>query len=144
MIGRLKQSWQLHSLRREADRIRQDFVKCDGSASAIEQISERNVRNLYAIDEIKTNRLVRLADRYDVPVPSMLLQGNMNAFWLQSPFDKHVKVLNESARAALRKEIWEVRRTMWDQRTRWVPLLAALTGLLGTGIGLVAALHRWL
>lgn len=142
-MRRLKQSWQLYLLRREAERIRHSFVECDGSEAAINLIAARNVENMFAIDQIKTDRLLRLADKYDVPIPTMLLRGNRNEFWTQSPLDRNVKVLNETARSVLRAEIWKVQTTIWERRTRWVPLLAGVTGVLGTAIGVMVTIQKW-
>ena len=93
------------------------------------------------IDSIKSNRLLRDAEKLDIPIP----QYRAKEAWeeTQAP---GIRVLTTEARHELRQEIRkeELRRT--ELRREWFkvvgPVIVALTGLIGALIGLVALLQK--
>ena len=94
----------------------------------------------YALSQV----LVDEANALDVPKPSYMEKD----LWDQDEQDGEVAIwLNVNGRAHLRKLIDERKARNFESRTLWVtkfwlPLLAALVGIIGALTGLFAVLHR--
>ncbi|HTT98018.1 MAG TPA: hypothetical protein VMF58_08205 [Rhizomicrobium sp.] len=107
------------------------------------RFTEETLRNADAIEHLKSQWLLHNARKNDLPVPPLPGWGHRNDDWYSSPVTQS-PILTERARADLRASIWDLDKQKWDRWSRWVPLLSGVTGLLGTIIGLIAAVSHWL
>lgn len=94
----------------------------------------------YALSQILTDK----ANALDVPKPPY----TQKEFWDRDEQDGEVSTwLNVNGRAHVRKLIAEERARRFESRMLWVtkfwlPLLAALVGIIGALTGLFAVLHK--
>jgi hypothetical protein len=97
-----------------------------------------------AIEYTLSQVLIDKANELDVPKPPYTEEQ----FWDRDEEDGEVSVwLNVNGRAHLRKLIAEHNARTFESRTLWVtkfwlPLLAALVGIIGALTGLFAVMHR--
>lgn len=84
------------------------------------------------IAELWTRHLLRRIGWYHLPYPN-------GDDWAEErqPFYHHH--LTREAIVRVRREIRAEQKELWERRARWLPLVTALTGLLGTVIGVIAA-----
>ena len=102
--------------------------------------SESDVSDLW-IESVKSNRLLRDANKLDIPVPAYLDKEK----WLFI-IDPSRRSLTREARYELWQEILKEKLRRSELRREWFkvvgPIIAALTGLIGTIIGLLAFLQK--
>jgi len=87
---------------------------------------------------LHSRQLVKLAERYFLPVPEFKAEGGD---WERTPLSERWVLRRETLvdlRAAIRKEQKE-RRELRQMNLIWI---TALTGVIGALTGLVVALHR--
>lgn len=89
------------------------------------------------ISELQTRYLIRRAQRFFVPLPEYQEDGSD---WEDSNIVG--RILSVKGLSKLRSSIRAEQKERWEAWYRWIPLLASVTGVLGTGIGLLAALQK--
>lgn len=148
MLTRIKTALELRALARSAARIRasyaEDILKARSEKKNSEAISliedgERwELEFVYdEIEHLHTKALVRLADKYRVPLPE---EG-----WERSR-QLGYRYLTDQAYSALRTAIRAEKGERWSARLQWMPALVSLitsvAGLLGILVGLLAVLKK--
>src|SRR5262249_27422713 len=89
----------------------------------------------------ETQRWIKRAQRYYVPPPVRPPYPGTNEFWEWNNWVGGY-VLTAAGKAEVHKGVREEMSWRRERWTGWAPIITALTGLIGTGIGLVALLKR--
>ena len=142
----MKYRWRLKRLYAKQKKIRLFYdealeeAKKEGKAGDdIESLhalaSDEDAEVQEKIDQLITFRLLGIANKLIVPVP----EHNHEKMWKECHYSLRRKVLTAKGVAKVRKAIRLERR---DRRDAYVPLIAALTGVIGAITGLVAVIYR--
>ncbi len=114
----------------------------------IERIEQSEFVDCELIDdeiaEHQTRFLLDQARKHLLPVPDVVFRGNSDSSedWVKSRVTRKVHLTN-SASIALKGLIAEAEDRDWSRVTRWVPILSAITGLMGVVVAILAlALHN--
>jgi hypothetical protein len=146
MLEGIVYSWRLRKLHRERRRIQFTHKKALREARAAKN-SELELDRLFFEERMEiqivdaemhaliTQRLIQIAERYLVPYPEFNSKGED---WIQSGATRRWHLTVE-AMAELRNAI---RREKKERAENWRMWLAALTGLVGTLIGLASLLLK--
>ena len=112
----------------------------NGASEQIERDWDHEVSEItIEIDVIKSANILRQARRYDLPDP---IRTDVIEFDPNWNIDAYRLYLTPVGRALVRNAIRQERRERWESIARWLPLLAALTGVLGTAIGVLSFLQK--
>src|SRR6266404_1364489 len=99
------------------------------------------------VDSLQTGHLLKLAERFDISPPPILPEPEDSSDrdpaspWEQSHFD-YGYYLTPKGRSDLRALIRNEKNQRIESALKWIPLVTAITGLLGVVIGLLALLLR--
>ena len=150
MFWRIREWWRLRYLFRLERRLREDAVfgqeSHDQQAEDLEAVHAAiaNHGELYSrvrdeIDWIKSERILRDADKYDVPTaPRIFMSNNLiTEPWRRSDVTPNLVVLTQSGRAELRNAIREEKR---ERRESWLWPVSIVFGLIGALTGLASIL----
>ena len=147
MLQTLLYSFQLRRLQAErrnlelAQRKRVQGEK--GKIRTADEIHEMAAHDLYEFDMVnddirllQTRQLIEEAERFYIPLPSAEEQ------WLE-PFTRFgKKYLHPVAYTELLAKVRAEKKERWEVFLRIVPLITALTGLLGVAIGVISILKK--
>ena len=93
------------------------------------------------ISELNSNQIIQMASRYDLPLPQRTANLGTDVNWSQDS-TTGVICLTRAGRALIRSAVRQEQRERWERKLRWLPLLGALTGVLGTAIGVLSFLWK--
>lgn len=145
-VRRLKAQWDLWVTRRRFDKKRRELLKTKPSRELLEEFGADEyytVRDAgQFLDYVVGSDLVDEARKLDVEVPAVSLAD----LWVYHE-DGEFSWLTPKGRAHVRKLIDEEKTRRFEAKTLWVtrfwlPLLAALVGIVGALTGLIAVLHH--
>jgi hypothetical protein len=92
-------------------------------------------------ETVRTRRLVAKARRLHISVEDLPIPSNQESHWQEGDFGH--RYLSDRSQAAMYRAIWQARKEYWDF---WLKItgaiIAALTGLVGATIGLLAFLTK--
>jgi hypothetical protein len=90
------------------------------------------------IDGVLSDRLVKSAQRLDVPTPPFPIAGQEREreFWSRN-YSNGSYQLTREGRVFLRDAVRKEKRERFDSKVRWI---APLTGIIGAAIGLISVL----
>lgn len=139
-----KYKWEIHKLNKELAKIDKTFkaeIKiAKENKESREKIQDRNASwNFEAsgcfgqIVVIETKKLRRKANRYNLPFPDY----NDEEAWEINAYGE--RYMNDKTRYELAKKI---RQELKERLEIWIPIVTALTGLIGVFIGLISILSR--
>jgi len=117
------------------------FEKAKGNQDETRQIDMEWTQESLAIDEerrlLTQTRLLRKARRLLIPTP----QFNEDK-WEESNFKVGMHLLTEKAIYELISEIRKAQKLRQELWLSWLPLVTAITGLIGAAIGLLALINK--
>lgn len=135
-----------HLMDRKVDRERHRVVKIGGSAADIwEDGIWQFEYQLLEEDEASfhSRLLLRRARKLRIPAPSVFEGNVLSADYQRSGLDGHRYYLSLAGEQKVRSAIREEERYRSERWARRIPYITALSGLIGTIIGLVALLAKW-
>lgn len=91
------------------------------------------------IDELKSGQSIRLARKYDIPLPVRADDIDADPNWYQDYAG--AIILTQIGRAYVRGAVRQEQRERWERRARWILILTAATGFLGAVIGVLSFLR---
>lgn len=131
--------------RRTAAAFRKDYddaKRAGKSTDELERIMYDTRYEVGFIDEqiraLRTLHLLRKADRYGVPRPAAFDPATAH-LWDKGEYS-HCPALTPHAYAELRSAVRKERK---ERREMWLPIAALIVTVVGSAIGVVAALKKW-
>jgi hypothetical protein len=89
-----------------------------------------------------SRKLLHKAQRLRVPIPDYYVGSTLSPDYEETRISNKI-VLSTSGAQKVRKEIREEQKWRSEARARAIQFITAISGLIGTLIGLVAVLHKF-
>jgi hypothetical protein len=132
----------LHSRRRRVDAANEVKIKHARSTGNDENLARAQSDARFDYEDfsgsillLQTQHLVDQLDRYSLPFPE-------SSDWAEPEAPFYLRHLKREALARARAALRAEKKELWSARLLWLPLLTALTGFMGTLIGVIAVLSK--
>lgn len=114
-----------------------DKMQEDGAHAQVDYFPVRD-----QIEKVRSEIFLRRVEKYGISYPRYYEKDD-KGYWQKSTYAYYCYYLTEKGYHALKKAIREEQKARRDAVLCWVPLIAALTGLVGATVAVLTIINYW-